>query len=193
MNSVEQNKLFERIAQGDDKSFEQLFNLYYGYLCAFATKIIEDEISAEEIVQDFFVKIWEKRCDIIIETSVKNYMFRSVKNHCLNHIKHNQIKQKHAELVISTAEKNNFKDNFIEVNLADDIARSIESLPEKRREIFRLSREDGLKYREIAEKMNISIKTVEAQMGLAFKQLREQLKKYNTILFFVTFLKKQFD
>lgn len=184
MNLFEEKNIFENIKRGDKKAFEQLFKSYYGHLCAFANKIIVDEISAEEIVQDFFVKLWERRQQLSIESSIKSYLFRSVKNLCLNQIKHNNIKLQHAQQVINSAETNNYRDNYIEVNLINDIAQSIESLPEKRREIFRLSREKGLKYREIAEKLNISVKTVETQMGLAIKTLRKKLKKYNTFLFF---------
>lgn len=190
MNSIEEKALFEKIQKGDEKAFERLFNHFYKYLCVFASRIIEDDISAEEIVQDFFVKLWERKQSLTIETSLKNYLFRSVKNLCLNHIKHNKIKLQHAKQIIAEAEKQSFKHNFIEVDLEKDIADSIASLPKKRQEIFRLSREEGLKYREIAEKMNISIKTVEAQMGLAIKTLREKLKKYNTFLFFFV-LKKE--
>lgn len=184
MNSFEENNLFINIQQGDEKAFEKLFKLYYGYLCNFATKIIADDVAAEEIVQDFFVKFWERRTDLSVESSLKNYLFRSVKNLCLNHIKHSNIKLQHAQKVIAESETSNFNNDYIEVDLAADIAKSIEELPEKRREIFRLSREEGLKYREIAEKLNISIKTVEAQMSLAIKSLRDKLKKYNTFIFY---------
>jgi RNA polymerase sigma-70 factor (ECF subfamily) len=184
MNSFEENNLFINIQQGDEKAFEKLFKLYYGYLCNFATKIIADDVAAEEIVQEFFVKFWERRADLSVESSLKNYLFRSVKNLCLNHIKHSNIKLQHAQKVIAESETSNFNNDYIEVDLAADIAKSIEELPEKRREIFRLSREEGLKYREIAEKLNISIKTVEAQMSLAIKSLRDKLKKYNTFIFY---------
>ncbi len=184
MNSFEEKNVFENIKEGNKKAFEQLFKTYYNYLCAFATTIVNDDIAAEEIVQDFFVKLWEKKDQITIETSVKNYLFRSVKNLCLNQIKHNNIKTEHARRIIAGTDSNDFSQYYIEVDLKKEIEESIESLPEKRREIFRLSREEGLKYREIAEKLNISIKTVEAQMGLAIKTLREKLKKYNTYLFF---------
>ncbi len=185
MNPFEEKTLFETIQQGDEKAFEQLFKSHYAHLCLFATKNIEDEIAAEQIVQDFFVKFWEKRNQLNIESSLKNYLFRSIKNLCLNFIKHNKIRTQYAQHMISEAEKNNFNDNFIEVDLAKKIEQSIQSLPEKRQEIFRMSREEGLKYREIAEKLKISIKTVEAQMGLAIKTLRDKLKDYNTFLFFI--------
>jgi RNA polymerase sigma-70 factor (ECF subfamily) len=147
----------------------------------FSSHIIHDDDSAEEIVQDFFVRLWEKRNQIHIETSVKNYFFRSVKNLCLNHIQHDKTKIRYSQHVRTEGEKQTSgEDLFFEMDLSEKIEESINSLPEKRQEIFRLSREEGLKYREIADRLNISVKTVEAQMGLAIKTLREKLKKYNT-------------
>ncbi|NQU51094.1 MAG: RNA polymerase sigma-70 factor [Bacteroidetes bacterium] len=192
MNSLEEKILFEAIRNDDEKAFEELFHNYYGHLCLFASRILHDDISAEEIVQDFFVKLWEKRHQLSIETSVKNYLFRSIKNHCLNLIQHNKTKLRHAQSILSDAKNNQPKeDGFIEIDLAEKIETSIQSLPEKRREIFRLSREEGLKYREIAKKLNISIKTVETQMSLAIRTLREKLKNYNTFYtLFLCFYKK---
>lgn len=186
MDPFEEKTLFDKICQDDEKAFEKLFHRFYAPLCLYASKITEDDIAAEEIVQDFLVKLWERRKQLSIDTSVKSYLFRSVKNLCINHIKHNKIRIQHAKSVIAGAEANHYSDNFIEVDLAQKIEESINTLPEKRREIFRLSREEGLKYREIAEKLNISIKTVEAQMGLAIKTLRDKLKNYKTFLFFLT-------
>ena len=118
-----------------------------------------------------------------IDSSVKNYFFRSVKNLCINLIKHNITKEKYLQNEI-TEQKSEFDadEAFIEIDLLKKIEESINSLPKKRREIFRLSREEGLKYFEIAQKLNISIKTVETQMSLAIKYLREKLKKYHTFL-----------
>lgn len=185
MYQSEEKVLFEKIKKSDEKAFEILFHKYYGILCSFAVKIINDDVAAEEIVQDFFVKLWEKREQVFIETSVKNYFFRSVKNLCLNLIQHNKTKIKHAQILLSEIE-NNFSDenNYPEVDLFLKIEESINSLPEKRQEIFRLSRQEGLKYHEIANKLNISIKTVETQISLAIKTLREKLKNYNS---FITF------
>ncbi len=184
MNLNEEKKLVDEIRRGNEAAFEKIFRRYYRPLCLFSTKILGDDETAEEVVQDFFVKLWERREGFMVETSVKNYLFRSVKNLSINVIKHEQIKLKHAQQVMADAEANDFMDHFMEVDLERAIEKSIEELPEKRREIFRLSREEGLKYREIAERMNISIKTVEAQMGLAIKALRDKLRKYSTFLFF---------
>jgi len=185
MNQLEEKALFERIKKGDEKAFEILFHKYYGYLCLYAAKIINEDSAAEEIVQDFFVKIWEKREHLFIETSLKNYLFRSVKNLCINYIQHNKTKIRHAQHVLSEVE-NNFSDdyNYPEIDLSVKIEESINSLPEKRKEIFRMSRQEGLKYHEIAQKLNISIKTVETQMSLAIKTLREKLKNYSSFFTF---------
>lgn len=186
MNKTDETDFFEKIKNGDIKAFEMLFHQYYGYLCSYAVKIVNDKDEAEEIVQDFFVRLWEKRNQISIESSVKNYFFRSIKNLCINSIQHDKIKAKHAQKVISESETNtSAEDYFVEFDLAEKIEESIQALPNKRREIFRLSREEGLKYREIAEKLNVSIKTVETQMSLAIKTLREKLKKYTA--FFTLF------
>jgi len=185
MNQPEEKALFERIKKGDEKAFEILFHKYYRYLCLYSAKIINEDSAAEEIVQDFFVKIWEKREQLNIETSLKNYLFRSVKNLCINYIQHNKTKIRHAKHVLSEVE-NNFSDddNYPEIDLSVKIEESINSLPEKRKEIFRLSRQEGLKYHEIAQKLNISIKTVETQMSLAIKTLRDKLKNYSSFFAF---------
>lgn len=191
MNSSEEKVLFEAIKNNNEKAFETLFHRYYGHLCVFASRILQDDISAEEIVQDFFVKLWEKRAVLNIETSVKNYFFRSVKNLCLNQIQHNKTKLRHKQSVLSDKTQQALDDNFYEIDLADKIEESILALPKKRQIIFRLSREDGLKYREIAEKLNVSIKTVETQMSLAIKILRDKLKNYKTYFtLFLCFTKK---
>ncbi len=185
MDKSEEIQLFEKIKNGNEKAFEILFHKYYRYLCLYATKIINDDSAAEEIVQDFFVKIWEKRETISIETSFKNYLFRSVKNLCINYIQHNKTKLRYARKVISEVE-NHFSDDdsFPEIELSKKIEESINSLPEKRKKIFRLSRQEGLKYHEIATKLNISIKTVETQMSLAIKTLRDKLKNYSSFFTF---------
>ncbi len=185
MNPADEIHLFERIKKGDEKAYETLFHKYYGHLCLYATKILKDDPAAEEIVQDFFVKIWEKREHLNIETSIKNYLFRSIKNLCINYIQHNKTKNRYAQKVISETENSySDDDSFPEIELSKKIEESINSLPEKRKEIFRLSRQDGLKYQEIAVKLNISIKTVETQMTLALKTLRDKLKNYSTFFTF---------
>ncbi len=149
-------------------------------MCSFARQFLFDSEMAEETVQEIFVKIWEKREQLNIETSVKHYLFRSVRNHCLNLLQHEKIKKQYASKILEANHAEiDPEQYFIEVDLLKRIERSIDSLPPKRKEIFRLSREQGMKYKEIADTLNISIKTVEAQMGLALKHLRDELKDFN--------------
>jgi len=178
MNHQKDQELFYRIKEGDEKAFEALFRDYYPFLCMYCTRLLKDASAAEEIVQELFVRLWEKRSQTIIDTSVKNYLFRAVKNHCLNYIKHSHIKNEYNRKMLEASELSSFETEEPDTDLIKIIDESIASLPDKRREIFRLNREEGLKYREIAEKLNISIKTVETQMGLALKTLREKLRDF---------------
>jgi RNA polymerase sigma-70 factor (ECF subfamily) len=180
MDENEDKELFQKLKLGDERAFQVIFRKYYPAMCSFAYQFLKDSELAEETVQDMFVKIWEKRELLTIETSVRHYLFRSIRNHCLNQIQHEKIKQKYAGMVLeNSAQEINPEDFYIEVDLARRIEQSIGSLPPKRQEIFRLSREQGLKYKEIAEVLNISVKTVEAQMGLALKHLRDELKDFS--------------
>jgi RNA polymerase sigma-70 factor, ECF subfamily len=180
-------ELFEQIKKGDKKSFETLFKTFYAPLCLFARNYIHDKDDCEEIVQGFFTKLWDKREHLDINSSVKNYLFSSVRNRCFNFLKHEKIKLEYQTETLYETDHNIDSSNFMmEVDLLEKVGKSIANLPARRREIFVLSREHGLKYREIAEKMGISIKTVETQMGHALKDLRNELKDYRNL--FITFL-----
>lgn len=194
MDLTEDNELYFKLKGGDEHAFQSLFRKYYSAMCHFACQFLNDRELAEEVVQDMFVKIWEKRAVLNIETSVKHYFFRSVRNHCLNQIQHDKIKQQYANKVIESAHQEIATEQyFLEVDLMNRIEKSIDSLPPKRKEIFRLSREQGMKYKEIAETLNISVKTVEAQMGLALKYLREDLKEFSNHLMTLFLILKKTD
>ncbi len=183
MDLTEDKELYIKLKTGDERAFQTLFRKYYPAMCHFACQYLNDNELAEETVQDMFVKIWEKRESLNIETSVKHYFFRSVRNHCLNQIQHEKIKKQYANAVLESFQQEiNTEQYYLEVDLVKRIEKSIDSLPPKRKEIFRLSREQGMKYKEIAETLEISVKTVEAQMGLALKHLREELKDYSNHL-----------
>jgi RNA polymerase sigma-70 factor (ECF subfamily) len=192
MNQADDKELYLKLKEGNEQAFQILFKKYYSAMCHFARQFLNDSELAEETVQDMFVKIWEKRETLNIETSVKHYFFRSVRNHCLNQIQHEKIKKQYASMVLETANHEiNAEQYFIEVDLIRRIEASIESLPPKRKEIFRLSREQGMKYKDIADTLNISVKTVEAQMGLALKHLRDELKDFSNHLLTLFFILKK--
>lgn len=180
MDDTEDKELYLKLQNGDERAFQVIFRKYYSAMSAFAYQFLKDHELAEETAQDMFVKIWEKRETLHIDSSVKHYFFRSVRNHCLNQIQHEKIKKKYAGMVLENSHQEINPEHFyIEVDLIQRIENCIESMPPKRQEIFRLSREQGLKYKEIADTLKISVKTVEAQMGLALKYLREELKDFS--------------
>jgi RNA polymerase sigma-70 factor, ECF subfamily len=179
MDLTDDKELYLRLKEGDEQAFKLLFQKYYSAMCHFARHFLNDSEMAEETAQDMFVRIWEKRSTLNIETSVKHYFFRSIRNHCLNQIQHQKIRQQYASKMMESSQQEiDPEQYYMEVDLIERIEKSIGSLPTKRQEIFRLSREQGLKYKEIAEELNISVKTVEAQMGLALKHLRDELKEF---------------
>jgi RNA polymerase sigma-70 factor (ECF subfamily) len=192
MKLTDDKELYLKLKEGNEQAFKVLFQKYYSPMCHFASQFLKDSEMAEEIVQDMFVRIWEKRELLNIETSVKHYFFRSVRNHCLNQIQHQKIRTQYAGMVMESSYREIDQEQYyIEVDLIERIEKSIDSLPAKRQKIFRLSREQGLKYKEIAEELNISVKTVEAQMGLALKYLRNELKDFSNHLVTLFFLLKK--
>ncbi|MCG8412176.1 MAG: RNA polymerase sigma-70 factor [Bacteroidales bacterium] len=171
------NLLFNRIKAGNIKAYQELFNKYYDILCRYAYLYVPKEDIAKEIVQEFFIKVWEKRSSINIKTSVKAYLFNSVRNASLNYIRTNkrvefiQINNIEHEITNEISDIEKLDKEYI----SEQIAKAINSLPPKCKKIFLLSKESKLTYNEIAKELNISKKTVENQMGIAFKKLKEKL------------------
>ncbi len=164
--------LFEKIKSGDRKAFESLFKEHYLHLVAFANTFLHDMDNAENIVQNIFVTLWEKRKKYKIN-SLKGYLMVAVRNSCHNEIKRLQHEQNYR---LSMKKTDAFEVvNYSDSRVMEKIANIINQLPEQRQRIFKLNRLEGLKYREIAAKLNISPKTVETQMGKALKFLRENL------------------
>ncbi|WP_163715274.1 RNA polymerase sigma-70 factor [Mangrovibacterium lignilyticum] len=192
MKAATDLELFSKLKQDDEKAFSELFNRYYSGLCLFAYGLLDDDQKTRELVQEVFVQLWEKRQQIWVHTSVKSYLFRAVKNQLINWINHKKVEQKYLDKLASDEKDSQVDQYFVEVDLHQKIEASIESLPPKRKEIFKLSREDELTYREIADRLGISVKTVETQMGLALKHLREDLKEYRHLLIGISLFRKYF-
>lgn len=165
-------------------AFEKLYNEHYESLCHYAQRFVFDLDTSREIVQDVFVRIWEKRSTLLGEESLKSYLYRSVRNKCLDYLKHLNVEYEYEKILIKETQESGSGsyntedhplDGLITEELKNSIGSAIENLPEKCREIFELSRYEGLKYREISDELNISVKTVETQMSRALKSLKEQL------------------
>ena len=158
------NLIFEAIKRDDNGAYEMVFHEYYRPMTAYAFRFLGNLSDSESIVQDVFLRLWQNRNEIMIASSLQNYLFRSVKNHCINYIEHDKIKSGYQAMVIRNEDnRSEYSEFFLEFGLPNKIEAAIAALPEKRQEIFRLAREEGLKYREIAERLDISIKTVETQ------------------------------
>jgi RNA polymerase sigma-70 factor, ECF subfamily len=167
----------ERIRQGDVEQFELLFRSSYVSLVRFAKTLIKDQDTAEEIVQDLFVRIWQNKEKLNIESSLNGYLFRSVHNKCLHYIEHARIVERYAEEMSSRQpEKPESPSDILQYKeLQARITRILDRLPERCGKIFYLSRFEGLKYTEIAKRLSVSIKTVESNMGRALKEFRKEL------------------
>lgn len=185
-------ELFSKLIRDDEKAFSALFYRYYSGLCLYAFQFLQDDQKTKELVQEVFVQVWVKRKEIRIHSSVKSYLFRAVKNQLINWANHQKVEQKYLEKIVSEQAHLQPSQYFLEVDLQQKIENSIEALPPKRKEIFKLSREEGLTYREIADRLHVSVKTVETQMGLALKQLREDLKEYRHLLIGISLFQKYF-
>jgi RNA polymerase sigma-70 factor (family 1) len=172
---------------GDEASFERMFRTHYARLCAFAATIIDDRDEAEEVVQTMFCRLWEQRNALDITISVQAYLFRSVRNACLNHLKKMKIRDTYKATNLENLNQNPEyqPDRTTHSELSKKLEKAIAELPEQCRLVFKLSRFEELKYREIAEQLGISIKTVENQMGKALKVLRFKLADFLTLIFLI--------
>ena len=179
--------IHERLEEGDIKAFEMLYNEQYKSLCHFAQRFVLDLDTAREIVQGVFVSIWEKRTSLPVEISLKTYLYTSVRNRCLDYLKHQNVENEYEKMRIREIKEsgnNSFNaiddplDGLITKELENAINDAIGDLPDKCREIFELCKYQGLKYREIAEELNISVKTVETQMSRAIYSLKKKLSVF---------------
>jgi RNA polymerase sigma-70 factor, ECF subfamily len=173
------DQLLERVLQHDDyTAFEKLFTGHYHLLRSFCKKLVHVEEVAEELVSEVFFKIWNNRKRIVITSSAKSYLYTAVRNMAFDHLR----KEKRSLWVdIENAkELPNEDDDPQKQSEVEELKLQIEfavaSLPKQCRLVFQLSRDHGMKYHEIAELLRLSVKTVETQMGRAFKSLRKSLK-----------------
>jgi len=181
----------------DEEAFEVFFKEYFKQLCAYCQYKFGFELYyAKDIVQTGFVKLWETRQTLSPELSLKAYLYRIVTNLSLDIIKHQKVKQKHEKYVLQIASKSSSISNFENVDfkqLTTDISKAVSELPEQMRRIFELCRYEGLKYTEVANHLNISVKTVETQMSRALVKLRQKLSGHLSFYCIYIFLNIYFN
>ena len=166
--------------KGDIASFEALFHHYYNGLCGYSTRLVGMKEVAEEVVQDVFINIWNNRETLRLRQSIQSYLYRAAYNNSMMYLR--KMRREHFMEDLSRPEPSVDAPDPSQVIQLDEvsnlISQTLESLPERCREIFRMNRQEGLKYREIAQKLSISEKTVEANMGKALKALRNSMERY---------------
>lgn len=189
--STDDKILVSQLKQGDKKAFEQIFKKYSERIYYFSIKYLKLKEDAEEITQEVFVRLWNRRFDLKTELSFSSYLFMIAKNAVIDMLRKRQKESVFNEDINSGVESSSHDDSkSIEYNeLHEIIQNSIQELPQKRRQIYLLSRDEGLTYKQIAEKLNISIKTVESHMRLALQQLKKSVgENYELIVLGIVFI-----
>ena len=180
------------LQKGEKPAFEAVYTDFFGVIYHLSLQYLHDEKVAEEIVQDSFMKLWEIRETLNERFNIRNFLYTITKNNCLNYLRNQRTALKHQENLkylemqfnYEALEKMGSYVEFEELRLKIDQA--IASLPDELRETFLLSRFDEMQYKEIAEKLSVSIKTVEARMTKSLKILRHELKDYLAVLWLIT-------
>ena len=185
----------DQLAVRDEQVFEEVFKSLFKPLWLYANSLLKDEAKAEDVVHQVFLRLWEKADSLQYQDSVKAYLYRSVRNECLNQLKHQKVTQTYTQYATHAVAQHTHTDGAGQQlharELEQRIASSIARLPEQCRNIFEMSRFGNMKYHEIADALDISIKTVEAQMGKALKWMRTQLADYlPTLVLFLHWLTK---
>lgn len=178
----------ERNINSNGLFFSDIYISYYSKLIRFAKEYVTINEDAENIIQDVFLKLWERQDTLHLINNLNAYLFKLVRNKCIDHLRNKLSAEKcnksvqnsfEMEMTLKIQSLDKFNDVFFsERNMDDIISNAIKSLPDRCRKIFLLSRNEGLKYREISESLNISVNTVENQMNIALKKLRIKLKDY---------------
>ena len=167
-----------QIRDGDMKAFERVFREFYAPLTLYSKSFLQDKDAAEEVVQELFYQLWNNREQLEIKTSLKSYLYQAVRNRSLKVIRHQMVKQKHTDYVMSHSSEGVHEHEMEARELQKIITDILSKLPEKCSLIFRMNRFEGLKYREIAEELSVSVKTVEANMSRALALLRNEMIRY---------------
>lgn len=185
MTSIEDRYLLHKLKEGDIRALETLFNKYYGNLCRYLMLLFKNQLLVEHITQDIFVYLWENRKKLEINTSIESYLYTAGRYKALNQLRNIKRQEKIKENIGSNQNKETEgSDAMIEViELERIINEAVETLPSRCRQIFKLSREEDMSYKEIACLLNISINTVEGQMAIALKKLRTLLRPFYLRMF----------
>lgn len=180
------------------KYFENLYVSYFSKMKRFAREFVVSEEEAENIVHDVFLELWEKKDILFFHVNLLALLFTSIKNKCIDYLRHQMVineagheleEEYHLEMQINYDSLDAFDQNlFNEKDIESILKKAINSLPDKCRTIFIMSKLEGKKQKEVAKELNITVNTVETQIGIAYKKLRTELKEYLPLLLFLLYL-----
>jgi RNA polymerase sigma-70 factor (ECF subfamily) len=175
-SDAHERDLQRRLRAGDQGAFDEVFRAHYAHLVRMAESVLHERALAEEIAQDVMLELWRRREALQLEQSFRAYLIRATRNRALNQVRHQQVVAREtAAAAIDPPSAPSGEDVILGAELERAIAAAIAGLPEKSREVFQLSRQQGLRYAEIAIALEVSVKTVEKRMGLALAELRTRL------------------
>ncbi len=181
----------------DAKTFETIFKSHYVKLTLYANRFLNDITISEEIASESLTNLWEKRGSLIITTSITAYLYKTIQNKCMNYIKHQQIENEYVSYMIKNKLIEELPEHdtnpYHEKELAEQIRLAIDTLPEKCKRVFEMSRFEYLKNKEIAERLNISQNTVERHITIALEKLRKSLGYIIVLMLYPFFLIFFFD
>ncbi|MBK8969257.1 MAG: RNA polymerase sigma-70 factor [Saprospiraceae bacterium] len=182
-NNQDEKQLLRRFREGDEAALDRLFETYYGYLFKIACSILSDPALAKDCVQEVFVRFWQKRGELEVKTTLKGYLQRSIINECLGQLRKRKLPAAPEEASLRLPDPAASAQQTLEMESLNALVQAaVDRLPEQCRLIFRMSRLQELSYREIAEQLEISPKTVENQIGKALRQLRAELGPWLKLL-----------
>lgn len=176
--TITDQEMIPAIRNGNRDAFRAVFDQCYPDLCQYAFTVLRDMDEAEDVVQSTFIKIWEKREALNVQHALRAYLYKAVYNQCINLLDHRKIKLKHQEYGSHEAKDQVQQPEVFPEELEGHIKAVINELPEQCRRIFMLSRYEELRYAEIADRLNISVNTIENQISKALKILRSKLKDH---------------
>ncbi len=171
-------QVWKRIQADDRTALQELFEWQYQPICAAIHRLVRDRSLTEDLAQEVFVRFWQKRHSIQVSSSLPAYLRRMAVNEALGHLRSRKSHLEEINERVVSGRHHSGEEEFLHGELEAQVDQAVANLPPKCQLIFKLSRQEQLSYREIADQLNLSIKTVENQMGKALRLLRQELKPY---------------
>jgi len=176
--------LIGKMKTGDRSAFSSIFSFHYANMVSFASTFTKDLDTSEEIVQEVFVQLWENRESLMITSSLKSYLLKTIQNRCINWLKHLKVRDKYNHFMVENSSIADLDtENYIlKSELEGKLEKTLQTLPKEVADAFRMNRYECKKYQEIAVIQNVSVRTIEVRIGKALSLLRESLKEYLVLI-----------